>query len=550
MMQKIGAFISKNRRFIPLSVTIFLFFVAYAVGAFFYEGMRDPQIFLNLFRSSPFLLISAIGMTFVILTGGIDLSVSGVVALTTVASAALLRTREWNPWVVMLLMLAMGTALGAIMGAFITYLKVQPFIATLAGMWFARGMCFIISDDAIAINDRVYRILGQTKLLIPGLSDPVTKQGDFISLLVILEFVVLIAAIYIAQYTRFGRTVYAIGGAEGRNEQSARLMGLPVNRTKMLVYMLNGFCSALAGIALSIYVLSGHGLYARGFELTVIASVVIGGTMLTGGVGYVFGTLFGVLITGVIQTLIQFNGQLSSWWTNIVVGLLTLVFIGIQSLFAARKGRQLTREKAMSQSKEYAKSAAVVVQRTEKKPYNQRLLLFGGGVIVVIALAIVVTTAIQNSLGRAIVTESKTPTSVACKLKPFRQDQAAELMKSGAVVAYERNGGAECIDEVYGIYPDGRIVGDDGVNKIEKQVESADVEEMLASINSRGWFTEEMYSTSHTPCGQCYSYYLSVSYEGQEKTVKAVDGGTDAPANYWQVISIINRIIPKFDTAQ
>ena len=152
-----------------------------------------------------------------------------------------------------------------------------------------RGVCYFISDDAIRINDRVFRILGQTKILIPGLSDPITKQGDYISILVILEIVILAVAIYIAHSTRFGRTVYAIGG----NEQSARLMGLPVNSTKMLVYTINGFCSALAGITLSIYVMSGHGSYATNFEMTSIAAVVIGGTMLSGGTGYVFGTLFG-----------------------------------------------------------------------------------------------------------------------------------------------------------------------------------------------------------------------------------------------------------------
>ena len=306
MKRKTGNIVSNNRRFIPLLVTITLFFVVYALGMLFYPAMRDPQVFFNLFRTSPFLLISAIGMTFVIISGGIDLSVSGVVALTTVASAALLRDAGWNPWAVIVAMLAMGMAIGAIMGAFITYMKVQPFIATLAGMWIARGLCFFISDDAIAINSRVYRVLGQTKILIPGLADPVTKKGDYISILVVVSLLVLAVAMYIAHLTRFGRTVYAMGGSE----QSARLMGLPVDRTKVLVYTLNGFCSALAGITLSIYVLSGHGLYAQGFELTVIAAVVIGGTMLTGGAGYVFGTLFGVLITGLIQTLILFNGKL------------------------------------------------------------------------------------------------------------------------------------------------------------------------------------------------------------------------------------------------
>jgi simple sugar transport system permease protein len=542
MTGNLGAFVSNNRRFIPLAATAALFFAVYAFGAVLYEGMRDPQVFFNLFRTSPYLLISAIGMTFVILTGGIDLSVSGVVALTTVASAALLRTGDWNPWAIMLLMLAMGMALGATMGAFITYLKVQPFIATLAGMWFARGMCFFISDDAIPINNRIYRILGQTKILIPGLADPVTKQGDFISILVVVELVVIALAIYIAHSTRFGRTVYAIGG----NEQSARLMGLPVNTTKMLVYTLNGFCSALAGIALSIYVLSGHGLYARGFELDVIASVVIGGTMLSGGSGYVFGTLFGVLITGLIQTLIQFNGQLSSWWTRIVVGLLTLVFIGVQSLLAARKTRQLASRKMGVPAQAAAAPPKAGLLRGWRPIHS--LLLFGGGALVVALLAVPAILGAQG-VARGLATNTPPATPAACQLKPFRQEQAESLASAGAVIVYERNGGPNCIDELYGIYPDGRIVADNGATKIEQQVTSADVDRLLSGIDSRGWFTDEMYTTWHTPCGQCFSYYLTVSYQGQAKTVKAVDGGTDAPADYWQVVSLINGVIPGFASA-
>jgi simple sugar transport system permease protein len=537
MMQKISVFIYNNRRFIPLTATAVLFFVAYAIGAIFYEGMRDPQVFLNLFRANHYLLISAVGMTFVMLTGGIDLSVSGVVALTTVAAAALLR-EGWNAWVVILLMLAMGMTLGAIMGGFITYLKVQPFIATLAGMWVARGMCFFISDDAIPIDNRIYRILGLTKILIPGLSDPVTKQGDFISILVVISLLVFAIAIYIAHYTRFGRTVYAIGGNEGRNEHSARLMGLPANTTKMLVYTFNGFCSALAGITLSIYVASGHGLYAQNFELDVIASVVMGGTMLTGGQGYVFGTLFGVLITGLTQTLIQFNGQLSSWWTRIVIGALTLIFISVQSLLAARKGgprRAAARE---------AGAPALVAKR------NRRLLFIGGtvGAIVAIVLAVFVINSFQSTAGASAI-NTPPPAEAACQFKPFRQDQAANLMKEGAVIAYERNGGPNCIDELYAIYPDGRIVGDDGINKVEKQMDLADMDQLLMGISDYGWFTDEMYNTWHTPCGQCYGYYLTVSYQGQEKTVKGVDGGTDAPADYWQVISLVKGVVPKFTPA-
>jgi ribose/xylose/arabinose/galactoside ABC-type transport system permease subunit len=218
--------------------------------------------------------------------------------------------------------LLFGVALGAVMGAIIHFFKVQPFIVTLAGMFFARGMCFVISTDAITISDPFYRAVALYRIPIFGKS--------FISINVVIVLVVLVAAIYLAHLTRFGRTVYAIGG----NEQSALLMGLPVARTKILVYTLNGFCSALAGVVFSIYMLSGYGLYTYGLELEAIASVVIGGTMLTGGVGYVIGTVFGVLIQGLIQTIIMFQGTLNSWWTKIVIGLLTLLFIGMQSLFA------------------------------------------------------------------------------------------------------------------------------------------------------------------------------------------------------------------------
>jgi ribose/xylose/arabinose/galactoside ABC-type transport system permease subunit len=516
MKQKINAFIANNRRFIPVFATAVLFFIAYAVGAALYQGMRDPQIFLNLFRTAPFLLIAAIGGTFVILTGGIDLSVSGVVALTTVTASALVR-EGWDPWLVFLLMLLMGMAIGTFSGVFITYMKVQPFIATLAGMWFARGLCFFISDDAIAVDNRVYKILSQTKILIPGLSDPVKKDGVYISLLVVVALVVLALAIYITQYTRFGRTIYAIGG----NEQSARLMGLPVNSTKVLVYTLAGFCSALAGLTLNVYVGSGHGLYAQGFELSVIAAVVMGGTMLSGGSGYILGTLFGVLVLGVTQTLIQFNGTLSSWWTNIVVGALTLIFIGIQSFLASQKVRSGSAEKKKE-------GLADILRRSRKTLY------YSAGAIVAIVLIVVGVNAFMPNI----------PTK--CILKPFQQDQAAALIEAGAVIVYEHNGGSNCVDELYAIYPDGKITGEEGVNKLEKQVTSADVENLLSGINGLGWFTDKLYSTEHEPCGQCYTFFLTVSDQGQVKTVKAVNGGTDAPPDYWKVIALIDEVIPHF----
>ncbi len=313
-----------DRKYLPLLVTISLFVGLYAFGIVQYRGFASPQVFFNLLIDNAFLLITSIGMTFVILSGGIDLSVGAVIAFTTVFSAYMLEELGLSPAIVIPTVLLCGVALGAVMGAIIHFFKVQPFIVTLAGMFFARGMCFVISTDAITISDPFYRAVALFRIPLFGKS--------FISINVVIVLVVLLAALYLAHLTRFGRTVYAIGGSE----QSALLMGLPVARTKILVYTLNGFCSALAGVVFSIYMLSGYGLYTNGLELDAIASVVIGGTMLTGGVGYVIGTVFGVLIQGLIQTIIMFQGTLNSWWTKIVIGLLTLVFIGLQSIFSAQ----------------------------------------------------------------------------------------------------------------------------------------------------------------------------------------------------------------------
>jgi simple sugar transport system permease protein len=430
-------------------------------------------------------------------------------------------------------MLLMGISLGGIMGFFITYLKVQPFIATLAGMWFARGMSYVISDSEIRIYNPVYRLLTGTRVLIPGLADPVTKKGDYITVAVVVALVVLAAGIYVAQYTRFGRTVYAMGGNNGANEQSARLMGLPVDRTKIKVYMLNGFCSALAGIAYSIYVGSGHGTHATGFELTVIAAVVIGGTALTGGEGYILGALFGVLITALIQSLIQFNGQLSSWWTSIAIGGLMLFFIGVQSLLASFNTRQITRARLGGGS---------LPTRRRRSRWRDRRVVIGAGTVVVVLLA-------AQGLGLIHLGQQgasgPTPAS-GCQLKSFRQDKAVTLANGGAVIVYERNGGANCVDELYAIYSDGRIVADNETQTINANVTAEQVATLLSDIDALGWFTDRMYSTSHTPCGQCFTYFTGVTFKGQFKNVEAVDGGADAPPNYWLVSGKLSVILPTF----
>lgn len=310
----------------PLLTTILIFVGAYFIGGQLYPAMQKPQVFFNLFINNGSLLLVSIGMTFVILMGGIDLSVGGMIALTTTASAALLKMGV-SPFVVMPLMLVMGVVFGFTQGSIIHFLKVQPFIATLMGLFFARGVAYIISLSSITITDPFYKMLALTSIPIPFFTN------TYIYIPTLVAPIMLLVAVYLSFYTRFGRTLYAIGN----NEQSALLMGLPVARTKILAYTFSGFCSALAGIVFSISLLAGYGQFATGMELDAIASVVMGGTLLTGGAGNVVGTLFGVLIYGTIVSILQFNGTLSSWWTRIGVGVLTLIFIGIQSLFYFRK---------------------------------------------------------------------------------------------------------------------------------------------------------------------------------------------------------------------
>jgi galactofuranose transport system permease protein len=311
------------RKYLPLAATVSLFFVVATLGSIAYPGFFSAQVFFNLFIDNAFLIIVAVGMTFVILSGGIDLSVGSVIALTTMVSASLVEQHGWRLALVLPVVLLMGAAFGAFMGVLIERFDLQPFIVTLAGMFMARGLCYLISIDSISITDPLYSAVSQWRIPVWG--------GASISVGAVLAIVVLLGGIFVAHCTPFGRAVYAVGG----NENSALLMGLPVRGTLIGVYALSGFCSALAGVVFTFYMLSGYGLHAVGLELDAIAAVVIGGTLLSGGVGYVAGTLFGALMLGIIQTLISFDGSLSSWWTRIAVGVLLFVFCLLQRLFAA-----------------------------------------------------------------------------------------------------------------------------------------------------------------------------------------------------------------------
>lgn len=314
-------------KYFSFIVTVLLFFILYGIGMTSYKGFMRPQVFFNLFIDNAALIVVTVGITFTLLTGGIDLSVGSVVALSCMMLAYMLEYTAIPVVLALGIVLLMGIVLGGVQGYLITKFKMQPFIVTLAGMFFARGMTAVISRETISITNQTYTAIASARISVFGLG--------FISIGVIIAFFMLIIATILLKYTRFGRTVFAVGG----NEHSAALMGLPTFKTKIMVYVISGFCAALGGIVYSWIMLSGYTLHGVGMEMDAVASSVIGGTLLTGGVGFIPGTLFGVLIQGVILTFITFQGTLSAWWTKIAVGALLCLFIIMQALITEKKGK-------------------------------------------------------------------------------------------------------------------------------------------------------------------------------------------------------------------
>lgn len=326
---------------VPLLASIGIFLLLFLAGSIMYPSFLSLRVILNLFINNAHLIVLACGICFPILTGGIDLSVGAVIAMTSMIAAALLKG-GMNAFLVIPICLVIGLIFGTVQGFLIQYFKMHPWIVTLAGMFFARGVCYLISIESIPITDNTFYELSQFKVyLLPGY---------FISLNVLIAIVFVVACIYLSKFTQFGRTVYAMGG----NMQSALLMGLPVDRTKVMIYSLSGFSSSLAGIMFSFYTLSGYGLHAQGLEMDAIAACVIGGVLLTGGVGSLIGPVIGVLITGVIRTMVDFQGTLSSWWTKIFVGLLMLLCIVMQVAIVNRgkrtKGEKKSSEESIKES--------------------------------------------------------------------------------------------------------------------------------------------------------------------------------------------------------
>lgn len=324
-----------------LSVTIGMFIAMYIVGLVMYQdqGFGTMQTFFNMLIDNAGLIIAAAGMTLVLIAGGIDISIGSVVGLVCMMLADLMENKCVSAPNAIVLVLLFGIVFGAAQGWLIAYLKLQPFIVTLAGMFFCRGLTAMISVEQIAIKNPTFLGIAQANIKsIVGAT--VNKRGKllypFVHPNVIIALIAIFAVWYICKYTKFGRSLFALGG----NEQSALLMGINVRRTKFYTYVLNGFLAALAGLAFCLNTTSGFVEQARGFEMEAIASAVIGGTLLTGGVGTVVGTFFGVLIKATIETFIRCDGTLSSWWNKIVLSALLCFFIVLQSIFVIWKAKK------------------------------------------------------------------------------------------------------------------------------------------------------------------------------------------------------------------
>ena len=327
-----------------LLITCVLFVVMYAAGCVIYadKGFTHFQTFLNLFITNAGLICVTCGMTCVMLTGGIDISVGSLIAMDCMILADGMTNKHMNAIALVVFVMIIGVVFGLVQGFLVSYMEIQPFIVTMAGMFFARGMTAVINTDQVSITmdaSPLFYGWANAKITLPAFLGYANRKGrmiaPFIRPTVIIALLVVVAIWFILKYTKFGRVLYAVGG----NEQSAKMMGLNVRKVKLEAYVLSSVLCSIGGILFCLNTMTGAVTQAKGLEMSAIAAAVIGGTLLTGGVGNVWGSLVGVLITGTITTLVMTNGKLLSSWANIMTAALLCVFILLQSVFAYIKNR-------------------------------------------------------------------------------------------------------------------------------------------------------------------------------------------------------------------
>ena len=320
-----------------LTITIVVFFVMY-IGAMIFlgSGFLKPQTFFNILNAQAALIILSCGMSLVMITGGIDISVGGVTALISMCCAVYLDQKGGNIFMAVVIALLIGLAFGLVQGFLVAYLDIQPFIVSLAGMFFARGMTTIVHTAPFNVENEAFVALKGTRINIPGLGT-VNKLGKYVNAYVEIGVIVAILAVVllfiVLRWTKLGRSFYAVGG----NRQSALMLGINVKRTRFLSHLLCGLLAGIGGYVYFLHVGSGSASHASGMEMNAIASSIIGGTLLTGGVGNIFGTFVGVLSLSTIQNIVSSIGLDQAWWTGITVAAMLCVFLIIQSVILARK---------------------------------------------------------------------------------------------------------------------------------------------------------------------------------------------------------------------
>ncbi len=322
-----------------LAITIVVFFVMYAFAMIFLgKGFLKPQTFCNILNENAALIILSCGMSLVMITGGIDISVGGVTALVCMSCAVFLDYKGGSIIGSLGIALMIGLLYGLFQGFLVAYLEIQPFIVSLAGMFFARGMTTIVNTEPFNVANEAFVALKDTRVSLPGIGS-INKNGDFVNAYVeigvVVALVIVILMFVFLRWTKIGRNFYAVGG----NKQSALMLGINVKLTKFIAHLI---CSILAGIGGYVYFLhvgSGSASHASGAEMNAIASSIIGGTMLTGGVGNIIGTLFGVLSLSTIKNIVASAGFDQAWWTGITVAVMLCIFLVIQSIVLARKSK-------------------------------------------------------------------------------------------------------------------------------------------------------------------------------------------------------------------
>lgn len=320
-----------------LTITIVVFVLMY-IGAivFLGKGFTKPQAFFNILNENAALIILSCGLSLVMITGGIDISVGGVTALITMSCAVYLDYHGGSVIGAMFLALGIGLAFGLVQGYLVAYLEIQPFIVTLAGMFFAKGMTTIVNTDPFNVANPAFVALKETRIYVPGMGT-YNKNGTYVEAYVEIGVVVALLVValmfFMLRWTKMGRAFYAVGG----NQQSALMLGINVKRTRFMSQLLCGVLAGIGGFVYFLHVGSGAVTNASGAEMNAIASSIIGGTMLTGGVGNIIGTLFGVLSLSTIKNIVSSAGLDQAWWTGITVAAMLCVFLVVQSIVVARK---------------------------------------------------------------------------------------------------------------------------------------------------------------------------------------------------------------------